>query len=38
MIRTTVRLTGLAGALVASTLLLAGCGDDASGAAGHGSR
>src|SRR4051812_5221566 len=35
--RTTARLTGLAGALVAGTLLLAGCGDDASDAAGHGS-
>jgi uncharacterized protein (DUF305 family) len=37
MTRTTARLTGLAGALVAGALLLAGCADDASDAAGHGS-
>jgi uncharacterized protein (DUF305 family) len=37
MTRTTARLTGLAGALVAGTLLLAGCADDSSDAAGHGS-
>jgi uncharacterized protein (DUF305 family) len=37
MTRTTARLTGLAGALVAGTLLLAGCADDSSNAAGHGS-
>jgi uncharacterized protein (DUF305 family) len=37
MTRTTARLTGLAGALVAGTLLLAGCGDDSSDATGHGS-
>jgi uncharacterized protein (DUF305 family) len=37
MIRSTARLTGLAGALVAGTLLLAGCADDSSDAAGHGS-
>jgi uncharacterized protein (DUF305 family) len=36
MIRTTTRLTGLAGALLTGALLLAGCGDS-SGAAGHGS-
>jgi len=37
MTRTTARLTGLPGALVAGTLLLAGCADDSSDAAGHGS-
>ncbi|MGY1643692.1 DUF305 domain-containing protein [Geodermatophilus sp. SYSU D00703] len=37
MTQTTARLTGLAGALVASTLLLAGCADDSSDPAGHGS-
>ncbi len=37
MTRTTARLTGLAGALVAGSLLLAGCADDSSDAAGHGS-
>jgi uncharacterized protein (DUF305 family) len=37
MTRTTARLTGLAGALVAGTLLFAGCADDSSDAAGHGS-
>lgn len=37
MTHTTARLTGLAGALVAGTLLLAGCADDSSDAAGHGS-
>ena len=37
MTRTTLRLTGLAGALVAGTLLLASCADDSSDAAGHGS-
>jgi uncharacterized protein (DUF305 family) len=37
MTRTTARLTGLAGVLVAGALLLAGCADDASDAAGHGS-
>jgi uncharacterized protein (DUF305 family) len=37
MTRTTARLTGLAGALVAGTLLLAGCADDSSGAAGQSS-
>ena len=38
MTRTTARLTGLAGALVAGGLLLAGCADDSSSdAAGHGS-
>ncbi|MGY1691869.1 hypothetical protein [Geodermatophilus sp. SYSU D01105] len=36
MTRTTARLTGLAGALMAGTLLLAGCADDSSDAAGHG--
>jgi uncharacterized protein (DUF305 family) len=33
MTRTTARLTGLAGALVAGTLLLAGCAEDSSGTA-----
>ena len=37
MTHTTARLTGLAGALVAGTLLLAGCADDSSNATGHGS-
>jgi uncharacterized protein (DUF305 family) len=37
MTRTTARLTGLAGALIAGTLLLASCADDPSDAAGHGS-
>lgn len=37
MTRITARLTGLAGALVAGSLLLAGCADDSSDAAGHGS-
>ena len=35
MTRTTARLTGLAGALVAGTLLLAGCSGDDSDAAGQ---
>ena len=37
MTRTTARLTGLAGALVAGALMLAGCADDSTDAAGHGS-
>ena len=37
MTNSSARLTGLAGALVAGTLLLAGCADNSSGAAGHGS-
>jgi uncharacterized protein (DUF305 family) len=35
MTRTTARLTGLAGALVAGTLVLTGCGDDTAGHNGH---
>jgi uncharacterized protein (DUF305 family) len=37
MTRTTARLTGLVGALVAGALLLAGCADDSADTAGHGS-
>jgi uncharacterized protein (DUF305 family) len=37
MTRTTTPLTGLAGALLTGALLLAGCADDSSDAAGHGS-
>jgi uncharacterized protein (DUF305 family) len=35
MTRTTARLTGLAGALVAGTLVLTGCGDNTAGHNGH---
>ncbi len=37
MTRTTTHLTGLAGAVLTGALLLAGCADDSSDAAGHGS-